>query len=73
MVWSIPLAIRNFELAKQWNEIKNGKLTPVYVTFGSNKKAWWKCEKGHEWETKVHNRIQGCGCLYCLRKKRLIK
>ncbi|WP_241677762.1 zinc-ribbon domain-containing protein, partial [Bacillus cereus] len=20
------------------------------VTVGSNKKAWWKCNEGHEWE-----------------------
>ncbi|MDI6534995.1 zinc-ribbon domain-containing protein (plasmid) [Bacillus mycoides] len=42
------IAIRNPELAKQWHETKNGKLTPFHVTVGSNKKAWWKCEKGHE-------------------------
>lgn len=32
------IAIRNPELAKQWHETKNGKLTPFHVTVGSNKK-----------------------------------
>lgn len=63
------LAIRNPELAKQWHETKNGKLTPFHVTFGSNKKAWWKCEKGHEWEASTWNRHKGRGCPYCANKK----
>ncbi|PEE35651.1 zinc-ribbon domain-containing protein [Bacillus pseudomycoides] len=29
------LAKRNPELAKQWHETKNGKLTPFDVTYGS--------------------------------------
>ncbi|MED1057635.1 zinc-ribbon domain-containing protein [Bacillus mycoides] len=67
------LAIRNPELAKQWYETKNGKLTPFHVTFGFNKKAWWMCEKGHEWETSVNNRAKGTRCLYCSRKNKLRK
>ncbi|QWI77934.1 zinc-ribbon domain-containing protein (plasmid) [Bacillus mycoides] len=63
------LAIRNPELAKQWHETKNGKLTPFHVTFGSNKKAWWKCEKEHEWEASTWNRHKGRGCPYCANKK----
>ncbi|MEK4503744.1 zinc-ribbon domain-containing protein [Bacillus sp. FSL R12-0069] len=63
------LAIRNPELAKQWHETKNGTLTPFHVTFGSNKKAWWICEKGHEWEASTWNRHKGRGCPYCSNKK----
>ncbi|EJS45289.1 hypothetical protein ICG_05980 [Bacillus cereus BAG1X1-3] len=59
------LAIRNPELAKQWHETKNGKLTPFQVTVGSNKRAWWKCKEGHEWETTVHQSGLGKNCPFC--------
>ena len=38
-------------LVEEWHPTKNGELKPSEVTFGSNKKVWWKCPKGddHEW------------------------
>ncbi|OSY11558.1 hypothetical protein BTJ44_00615 [Bacillus mycoides] len=33
------IAIKKPELAKQWHETENGKLTPFHVTVGSNKKV----------------------------------
>ena len=35
------------------------------VTPSANKKIWWKCEKGHEWESMLNSRSQGAGCPYC--------
>jgi DNA-directed RNA polymerase subunit RPC12/RpoP len=55
-------------LSKEWNSTKNGSLTPKDVTPGSNKKVWWICSKGHEWETKVSHRSKGSRCPYCSRK-----
>jgi len=55
----------NPKLSKQWHLIKNGDLTPNDVTLGSDKKVWWQCEKGHEWEERIYNRIRGHGCPYC--------
>ena len=59
------------DLAKQWNLIKNGKLTPNDVSYGSTKKVWWVCEKGHEWESTINNRtkIGGNGCPFCSGRK----
>jgi hypothetical protein len=31
------------EIASQWHPTRNGILQPSDFTFGSNKKAWWKC------------------------------
>ena len=59
------LVIKNPELAKQWNPTKNGNLTPNDVTIGSNKKVWWMCEKGHEWEATINNRSKGKACPFC--------
>jgi len=58
------------EIAKEWNIEKNGNLTPEKITAGSNKKVWWKCEKGHEWETTVSKRTNmGRNCPYCSNQK----
>ena len=59
------------ELAKQWNYKKNGSLSPSDFVCGSNKKIWWICAKGHEWETMISNRTKGGGCPYCSNKKLL--
>lgn len=40
------------ELIPEWSE-KNLPLTPDKITFGSNKRVWWKGACGHEWETSV--------------------
>ena len=61
------LATLNIELAKQWNYSKNKTLYPTDVVPGSNKKVWWKCEKGHEWEAVISSRNKGCGCPLCYR------
>lgn len=67
------LATVNPELAKQWHPTKNGDLTPQDVTSCSNKKVWWICDKGHEWEAIIANRnIDGNGCPYCSNQKILI-
>lgn len=59
------LQTRNPELSKQWHPIKNGYLTPNDVTSRSNKKVWWECKVGHEWQAIVYSRNQGNGCPYC--------
>ena len=63
------LASINPQLAKEWHPSKNGKLTPKDVTTWSNKKVWWQCKKGHEWETSVNHRSNGTGCPYCSGRK----
>lgn len=53
------------EIAKQWHFEKNGSLKPQNFTRGSNRKVWWICDKGHEWEATIGSRTQGTGCPYC--------
>jgi len=52
-------------LAKQWHPTKNGDLTPSHVTIKKDKKVWWLCDKGHEWEARIDHRANGSGCPYC--------
>ncbi len=54
----------NPNLAKEWNYEKNDGLTPANVTSGSNKKVWWRCSKGHEWQATIADRNRGRGCPY---------
>lgn len=59
------LASLRSDIASEWNYEKN-QLTPQDVTQNSGKKVWWRCNKGHEWETKVLARVNGgTGCPYC--------
>ena len=52
------------ELVSEWSE-KNLLLTPDDITFGSNKKVWWKGACGHEWQTSVKARSNGEKCPIC--------
>ena len=59
----------NPTLAKEWNYEKNNGLTPGDITPGSNKKTWWKCSKGHEWQATIVDRNNGHRCPYCTGKR----
>ena len=56
-------------LLKEWNFNKND-LKPSEITNGTNKKVWWICKEGHEWESRLVDRVQrGYGCATCGYKK----
>ena len=57
----------NARLMAEWNWEKNNELgfDPNKLTCGSDKKPWWKCEKGHEWQATISSRNSGCKCPYC--------
>jgi len=52
------------ELVSEWSE-KNLTLTPDDITFGSNKKVWWRSACGHEWQASVKARSNGEKCPLC--------
>ena len=60
----------NPELAKEWNYEMNNGLTPADVLPNSGKKVWWKCDKGHEWQTRIQHRSNGHSCPECAKEKR---
>ncbi|WP_370185884.1 zinc-ribbon domain-containing protein [Rhodococcus wratislaviensis] len=59
------------EIAAEWDDARNGDLTPDQVVAGNGKKAHWKCrEFGHQWEAVIVSRTrQGVGCPVCAGKK----
>jgi len=67
------LSVKSPKVAKEWHPIKNGKLTPNDVSFGSEVKCWFKCKNGHEWKSTICNRTNKkhpTGCPYCSSRKR---
>ena len=59
----------NVHLMTEWNWERNIDISPSTLTLGSNKKVWWKCAKGHEWQALVNSRSKGHGCPYCSGRK----
>lgn len=62
------LATLRPDLAAQWHPTKNNDLKPSDVSCNSNRRIWWKCAAGHEWEAPVSRRTEGKGCPYCHHK-----
>ena len=55
------------KLSKDWHPTKNGILEPYDFSKKSNKRIWWKCDKGdnHEWIDKISSRVKGSSCPKC--------
>lgn len=60
-------------LAAQWHPTKNFDLLPSQVAASSSHKAWWLCDKGHEWEAIIAGRHQGRNCARCTSGERASK
>ena len=50
--------------AKEWDYEKNYPITPNKVRAHSNKKYWFRCVEGHNWETTLNSRKKN-NCPYC--------
>lgn len=62
------LASRFPELAREWHPTKNLPLTPDQVLPGSERQVWWRCSLGHEWQSEIRSRVDGCGCPVCANR-----
>ena len=59
------------QIAAEWNYEKNGRLLPSSFAWASNKKVWWKCPEGHEYQAKIANRtVLNRNCPICAVQKR---
>ena len=67
------LVIKFPEIANEWHPTKNVGLLPDKVTYGSTKKVWWLCPKGHSYYQHIYSRTgkRKQGCPYCAGKKTL--
>lgn len=60
-----PLTVTHPAVAAQWHVAGNGVTQPDEVTYGSHRRVWWRCERGHVWDAAVRTRTRGAGCPYC--------
>ena len=57
-------------LAGEWDQVKNGEITPHAVLPGTHRKFWWRCKNGHSWQAAVFSRTQGSTeCPFCTGRK----
>jgi hypothetical protein len=60
------LASKYPELLEGWDREKNKGLNPSDFTPHVGKKVWWRCRKGHSWQTTISNRSKNkSGCPAC--------
>lgn len=64
------LADKYPDIVSEWDYNKN-ILTPNDIFSSTNKKFWWKCIKGHSWESTPNNRTgtNSRGCPVCKQSK----
>ncbi|WP_159649681.1 zinc-ribbon domain-containing protein [Erysipelothrix aquatica] len=61
------------QLIKEWDFEKN-TILPTSITYGSNIRVYWKCEKNHRWIATVKNRtsqLVSSNCPYCSMKRKI--
>lgn len=46
-------------VATYWHPTKNGDKTPFDFRPMSNKKVWWRCDEGHEWQRPICDMDEG--------------
>ena len=53
------------DILHEWDYAKNKNTKPNDVTYGSNKKYWWKCKHGHSWQASIADRTSCRDCPKC--------
>ncbi len=60
------LATTNPEHARDWVYEKNLPTTPEMIVAGSNRKFFWRCSLGHEYEMSAWDKVgRNRGCKFC--------
>lgn len=66
---SNSLAEKKPNLCNEWNIERNANISPEMLSYGSHEKVWWICEKGHEWESTIKDRVRGNRCPFCSKRR----
>ena len=61
--------VKDTRLLQEWDKERNQWLTPELVSCGSQKQIWWRCGKGHEWQARPYDRVEGRDCPYCAGRR----
>lgn len=64
------IAIMYPEAVKEWDTEKNDGITPDMVNATTPNKYWWRCEKGHSYQSAPANKlVNNYGCPICSGKR----
>lgn len=66
------IATTNPDVIKEYSFELNKKINLDSIGKGSNKKAFWICENGHEYTMRFNEKTRGRGCPYCSGKRLLV-
>jgi len=59
------------EIVKEWHPTLNKDLKPSDFTYGSGKKAWFQCDKGHAYQTTIRSKaVRKTNCPNCNNDKK---
>lgn len=53
------------DIAKHWDVDKNGSFKPSQILPKTSRKAWWICDLGHSYHSRIAARVAGRGCPIC--------
>lgn len=56
-------------ILEEWDNARNGGVTPNDISYGSNKQVHWTCSEGHFYTASPWARTQDMGCPICTGKK----
>ena len=63
---SNSLVVKCPDIVDLWDHEKNQGISPQDISLHAKKKVWWKCDKGHSWQTPVNGvASNGTRCPYC--------
>jgi hypothetical protein len=60
----------HLDAAAEWHPTRNSGLEPTDLRPASNKKVWWQCSEGHQWQVSPSNRQRGERCPECAEIQR---
>ena len=55
------------DLAAEWHPELNPRQGPAEISPDSRRRVWWRCPRGHAYQTAVRNKVRDAGCPHCLR------
>lgn len=62
----VSLAALHPEMAREWHPERNGEITPEQLDADHAMNAWWRCERGHDYQATVRSRVRaGRRCPTC--------
>ncbi len=56
------------KIAEEWAYDLNGNQRPENYLPGSDATIWWRCSKGHCWQSHISHRVRNNNCPYCGNK-----